>query len=146
MCYLYITYNLPDTTLHPYTTILHSAARLVKSLNPKDHITPALWQLHWLPVEARITFCVLVFNIYSGSSTRYISSLVTPCTKVESRSSLRSSAKCDYIRNPAHVQLIWSTSVRRCWSIRVPEQTIQVSLRHAPSNESFKTKLQTHLS
>ena len=36
-----ILINLPDTTLHPYTTILHSAARLVKSLKPRDHrITP----------------------------------------------------------------------------------------------------------
>ena len=36
-----ILISLPDTTLHPYTTILYSAARLVKSLKPRDHITPS---------------------------------------------------------------------------------------------------------
>ena len=88
-----ILINLPDTTLHPYTTILHSAARLVNSLKPRDHITPALQQLHWLPIKARISFkiCVLMFNIHSGSCPCYMTSLVTPCTTVESRSSLRSS-------------------------------------------------------
>ena len=90
---------LIDTTLHPYITILHSAARLVNSLKPRNHITPALRQLHWLPIKARISFkiCVLMFNIHSGSCPRYMSSLVTPCTKVESRSSLRSSSKGDYV-------------------------------------------------
>ena len=42
----------------------------------------------------------LVFSIHSGSSPRYTytcTSLVTPYTKVESRSSLRSSAKGDYL-------------------------------------------------
>ena len=114
-----ILINLPDTTLHPYTTILHSAARLVKSLKPRDHITPALRQLHWLPIKARISFkiCVLMFNIHSGSCPRYMSSLVTPCTTVES--SLRSSAEGDY--------------------------NLPVSIRHAPSIRSFKTKLKTHL-
>ena len=43
--------NLPDSTLHPYTTILHSAARLAKGLKPRDHITPTLHQLHWLPIK-----------------------------------------------------------------------------------------------
>ena len=31
--------NLPDSTLHPYTTILHSAARLAKGLKPRDHVS-----------------------------------------------------------------------------------------------------------
>ena len=114
-----ILINLPDTTLHPQSTILHSAARLIKSLKPNDHITPALRQLHWLPIKLRISskICVLMFNIHSGSSQRYMLSMVTPCTKVESRSSFRSSVKGSY------VQLIWSTSVRRCWSIRVEQST-----------------------
>ena len=77
--------NLPDSTLHPYTTILHSAARLAKGMKPRDHITPALRQLHWLPIKARITYkiCLMMFNINSGSSPRYMSSLVTPCNQIQ---------------------------------------------------------------
>ena len=116
-----ILINLPDTKLHPYTTILHSAAHLVKWLRPRDHITLALWQLHWLPIKARISFkiCVLIFNIHSGLSPRYMSSLVMPC---KSRIEIESLLVCQRrLRNPAHVQLIWSTGVRRCWSIRVEQ-------------------------
>ena len=40
--------GLPASTLHPLTSVLHSAARLVKNLAPFDHITPTLRQLHWL--------------------------------------------------------------------------------------------------
>jgi len=84
-----ILINLPDTTLYQITTILHSAARLVESLKPMDHINPDFRQLHWISIKARISFqiCVLMFNIYSGFFPRYIFSLVIPCTKVESRSS-----------------------------------------------------------
>ena len=139
-----ILINLPDTTLHPYTTILHSAARLVKSLKPRDHITPALRQLHWLPIKARISFkiCILMFNIHSGSCPRYMSSLVTPCTTVESRSSLRSSAKGDYV-----TQRTSSSFGRRAFAVAGPSEwnNLPVSIRHAPSIGSFKTKLKTHL-
>ena len=91
--------NLPDSTLHPCTTILHSAARLAKGLKPRDHITSALRQLHWLPIKARITYkiCLMMFNINSGSSTRYMSSLVILCNQIQARTNLRSSTKGDFV-------------------------------------------------
>ena len=141
-----ILINLPDTTVHPHSTILHSAARLVKSLKPRDHITPALRQLHWLPSKARISFkiCVLVFNIHSRSSPRtlHVSSLVPTCTKVESRSSLRSSAKGDYL-----TQGTSSSFGRWVFGVAGPSEwnNLPVSLRHAPSVGSFKTNPKTHL-
>ena len=85
---------------------------------------------------------VLMFNIYSGSSPCYMSSLVTPCTKVESRSSLRSSAKGDYLIQCTFSSFGW-------WAFAVAGTSewnkLPVSLRHAPSIGSFKTKLKTHL-
>ena len=57
--------NLPDSTLHPYTTILHSAARLVKGLKPRDHITPALRQLHWFPTGAS-------FQLFLGGGAKFL--------------------------------------------------------------------------
>ena len=83
------------STLHPYTTILHSATRLAKGLKPRDHMTSALPHLHWLPIKARITYkiCLMMFNINSGSSSRYMPSLVTPCNQIQSRTNLWSSTK-----------------------------------------------------
>ena len=60
-----------------------------------------------------------MFNIHSGSSPRYMSSLVTQCTKVESRSSLHSSATMsDYVTQRTTSLFGWC-----CWSIRVEQST-----------------------
>ena len=34
--------GLPAVTLHPLTTVLHAAARIVKDIPHRDHITPAI--------------------------------------------------------------------------------------------------------
>src|ERR1700733_6052840 len=82
-----VLYGLPKTTLLPLITVLHAAARLVKNLGPRD----SLRQLHWLPIQARISFkiCLFMFKIKSGTAPPYLSSLVTPCAAVESRHGLR---------------------------------------------------------
>ena len=136
--------NLPESTLHPYTTILHSAARLAKGLKPRDPFTPALRQLHWLPIKARITYkiCLMMFNINSGSSPRYLSSLVTPCNQIQSRTNLRSSTKGDYV-----IQRTTRTLGRRAFSVagRSEWNKLPIIVREAPSTSSFKSRLKTYL-
>jgi len=46
--------SLPAFTLAPFQWVLHAAARTVMDLKPRDHVTPALQELHWLPVTERI--------------------------------------------------------------------------------------------
>src|SRR6218665_3433660 len=77
--------------------ILHTAARLIKDLSPRDHITPTLKQLHWLPIYARIAFKIslLMYHIHSGTSPSYMSSMITPCSASRSRG-LRSSTRGDF--------------------------------------------------
>ena len=55
-----------------------------------DHITPYLIDPHWLPVEFRIKFKVLifVFKALNGMAPRYISDLIRK--KSSPRSALRS--------------------------------------------------------
>ena len=43
--------GLPQSTTNSLQGVQNAAARLIKSLGPHDHITPALHQLHWLPVK-----------------------------------------------------------------------------------------------
>src|SRR6218665_4012562 len=43
---------LPSSTLQPLSSVLHTAARLIKDLSHRDHITPTLKQLHWLSIHA----------------------------------------------------------------------------------------------
>ena len=42
--------ELPASTLAPLQRVIHAAARLVLQLRPRDHVTTALRDLHWLPI------------------------------------------------------------------------------------------------
>jgi len=54
--------GLPASTLALFQRVLHVAARLVLNLWPRDHVSAALRELHWLPVSQRIDYklCLLV--------------------------------------------------------------------------------------
>ena len=56
------------TTLEPLQRVQNAAARLVLSLNLRDHVKPALKQLHWLPVVYRIQYklCLLMHHVHLG--------------------------------------------------------------------------------
>jgi len=44
-----------------------------------DHVKPALEQLHWLPVEQRISYklCLLMHYIHTGQAPQYLSNCVS---------------------------------------------------------------------
>ena len=52
--------NLTNTQMKRLKSIQHKAARLVTRTPLREHITPVLKQLHWLPVECRITYKLMV--------------------------------------------------------------------------------------
>ena len=45
-----LLFGLPESTIRPMQNIQNSAARLILGLSKFEHITPALQQLHWLPI------------------------------------------------------------------------------------------------
>src|SRR6218665_2536433 len=94
-----VLYGLPASILQPLTTVLHCAAKLIKNLSPRDHVTPTIRELHWLPIPARINFkiCLLMYRVYTNSSPSYFSSLVAPCSSLQSRRALRSSFQADFV-------------------------------------------------
>ena len=57
--------GLPRATLDTLQRVQNAAACLVLNLRLRDHVTPALNQLHWLPVAGRIKFklCLLMHLI-----------------------------------------------------------------------------------
>ena len=58
--------------------VQNSAARLICNINRFDHITPALYKLHWLPVRYRINFKILLitYKAINGLAPEYISELI----------------------------------------------------------------------
>src|SRR3984885_4155488 len=139
-----VLYGLLKATLLPLTTVLHAAARLVKNLSPRDYITHSLRQLHWLPIQARISFkiCLFMFKIKSGTSPSYFSSLVTPCAAVESRHGLRYASRGDFLVKGANLQF-----GNRMFEVAGPAEWnfLPATIRNSSSINTFKSKLKTHL-
>jgi hypothetical protein len=48
--------GLPALTLAPLQRVLNAAARLVLELRPRDHVSAALHELHWLPIRKSIDY------------------------------------------------------------------------------------------
>jgi len=56
-----------------------AAARLVLNLDRRAHISPALQQLHWLPVKHRVTFKIatLMHQVLQTRCPSYLADMVT---------------------------------------------------------------------
>jgi len=54
--------------------------------------------LHWLPVEYRITYklCLLMHRIHNGKAAPYLIDIVTATSRIESRCGLRSASSYRY--------------------------------------------------
>ena len=85
-------YGLPDSSLDRLQKIQNHAAKVVLKKKKSDHVTPLLFELHWLPVKQRITYkiAVMCFKFFNGTAPPYFSELINPY--VSSRN-LRSSAQ-----------------------------------------------------
>ena len=92
-----ILVGLPQTTLSSLQRVLYAAARMVLNLRPCDHVTPALLELHWLPIAERIDFklCLLVHKALVGHASQYIADLIRPVADLPSRASLRTAHSSD---------------------------------------------------
>ena len=64
--------------LHKLELVLNSAARLLCRIPFREHITPTLKSLHWLPVRSRIDFkiALLTFKCLHGEGPQYLRELL----------------------------------------------------------------------
>ena len=72
--------GLPSTTTNGLRLVQNAAARVLTRKRKFDHITPTLISLHWLPIQARADFKVLLltFKALNGLAPAYLSSLIKP--------------------------------------------------------------------
>ena len=85
--------RLPWSTVQPLQRVMNAAARVIMILSLRDHVKPALKQLHLLPVEQRITckLCLFMHLIHNGQAPQYLSDCVSTVSAVSHRYRLRSS-------------------------------------------------------
>jgi len=88
--------SLPAMTLAPLQRILHAAARRPTVL---DYVTPALRELHWLPITERKQYKLRACaqDVPRSHAPDYIAIVLTLASDIPSRSSLRSSSNCDLV-------------------------------------------------
>ena len=56
-----LLYGVTDNVTRRVQSLQNAAARLITGARRRDHITPVLCQLHWLPVRRRVKFKLACF-------------------------------------------------------------------------------------
>jgi len=84
--------GITDTLLRNLQSVQNAAARLLTRTGRREHITPVLRQLHWLPVSRRIDFklAVLMYQISRGLAPTFLQDRCRLVSEVSSGRRLRS--------------------------------------------------------
>ena len=107
----------------------NNAARVVLKKRKREHASPLLAKLHWLPVERRITYklTTLCYKCLNGLAPSYLSELLIPY--VTSRR-LRSSSDTTRLTVPP---LHWCHLLRGRREMALQSILFSVFLVHSPS-------------
>jgi hypothetical protein len=67
-------YGITDGLISRLQSVQNAAARLVTGLGRRDHVTPVLQQLHWLPIRRRVLFKLMtcVHRSLAGAAPAYL--------------------------------------------------------------------------
>ena len=137
-----LLYGLPKHVTKQLQRVQNAAARIV-SLSPKFcHITPVLMSLHWLPIDLRIEFKILIitYKTLHGLAPAYIEDLLV--SYIPGRY-LRS-AKKNLLAVPGFKLNSYG---RRAFSVAAPLlwNSLPQHVRDAESLDIFKRQLKTVL-
>ena len=134
--------GLPAEQLGRLQRVQNSAARLVLKKGRREHITPFLQHLHWLPVKYRCQYKILVFayRYFLGTLPTYLSASLT--TYQPSRT-LRSASE-KLLKVPKRNLKSFG---QRSFSYLAPIfwNALPSEVRNAPTLSVFKKKLKTFL-
>ena len=137
-----LLYGLPKFQLDKLQRIQNSAARLVSLSKKCVHITPIIQELHWLPVEQRIQYklLLLTFKALTGQAPTYIRDLIS--IKEQTRT-LRSNSSVILnhrpVRTISYGERSFSNAAPQLWN-RLPTH-----VKNSKSLEQFKNLLKTYL-
>ena len=136
---------LPQSSIDPLQRVQNAVAILITGTGTREHITPALRSLHWLPVKFRITFklCVLMHLVHIGRAPAYLSDIVTATADMPGRGILTSSNTFRYELPIVKRKFRWERLVL-CRTENMEWSSILLS-RDLLIHAAFKWLLKTHL-
>ena len=134
--------GISEELLDKLQRIQNSAARIVTGAGKRDHITPILHKLHWLPIRSRIQFKILlwVYKALNNQAPKYILDLLTTkntCRNLRSSSENFLAVPKSYLKHAG--DRAFSVYAPQCWN------ALARSIRNALSLQVFKGHLKTYL-
>lgn len=135
--------GLPRSSLDPLQRVQNAAARLIFQLRPRDHVTPSLIQLHWLPVRFRVQYklCMLMHYVHIGRAPAYLTNSVQAISTCSTRSGLRSASTTNYVTPRLRTKFgerAFSHAGPAAWN------ALPTDLRALTNSSIFRKRLKTH--
>lgn len=137
-----LLYGLPKVLLDKLQHVQHVSARVITRTPRYQHITPVLKELHWLPMEKRIQFKMLVHahRAVHGNGPTYLQDFVVP---YKPSRQLRSANDTQLViprtKTVSYGQRSFRYAAPYLWN-RLPYE-----LRNVQNLHSFRKALKTHL-
>ena len=136
-----LLYGLPMYTIQRLQKIQNMAVRLVTKVKKHEHITPALKELHWLPVEKRIEYklACLVFKCLTGSAPPYLDSLIKlyqPARSLRSSNSMTIETK---LSKTKFLDRSFQNAAPHIWN------SLSIETRSSETFHAFRSQLKTEL-
>ncbi len=122
--------------------VQNAAARLLTGTRKREHITPILASLHWLPVRFRIDFkiLILVFKSLNGLAPTYLSDLIQPYAPSRGfRSADHLLLVVPCVRLKSRGDRAFAVAGPRLWN------NLPLHVRKAQTLSVFKSSLKTYL-
>lgn len=134
-------YGLPKVLLNKLQRVQNMSARIVSRTSRYEHITPVLKELHWLPVEKRIHFKILVHTYRSihGEAPVYLQNLVKEYRPTRQ---LRSSSETKLVlprtKTVSYGERSFQYAAAHLWN------DLPSHVRNVPNLTQFRKVLKTH--
>ncbi|KAJ8390571.1 hypothetical protein AAFF_G00101770, partial [Aldrovandia affinis] len=131
-----------NASLRSLQLVQNAAARILTRTKKYEHISPVLASLHWLPINYRVDYKVLLltYKVLHGLAPSYLTDLLHPYNPPRS---LRSQ-DADNLVVP---RISKNTAGGRAFSYRAPLlwNSLPISVKESDMVSIFKSRLKTHL-
>lgn len=138
-------WGIPSRDLERLQKVQNTAARIVAQTNRRDHITPVLRELHWLPVKFRIEYKILclTYSCLNGESPEYLKELIP---RYNPSRNLRSSNQ-NRLRLPSVEDTNKSRTGGRSFQNSAPNlwNELPENLKNVKTIDLFRKRLKTYL-
>ena len=137
-----LLFGISTSDLAKLQRLQNSAARLVTRTKRSDHISPVLYNLHWLPVSERIKFKILLitYKIINDLAPSYLQCLVTRYTPARNlRSTNQGLLSVPKSASATYGDRAFSVAAPRLWN------QLPLHIKNSESVNQFKSLLKTHL-